>query len=75
MQRKDSGSSAIGLFSVIVFLCYGAGFCLTGIFTYSIVEPDSFFGVVGFLLFWGVLWTIVQILLGYLFVGIAAILS
>lgn len=75
MQRGGSASSFDGLMSIVVLLTIVVAFFLTGVFTYNLIEPDGFFGIVIFLLSWGVLWAIVQFVLSYIFVAIAAIFS
>lgn len=51
MQRKefvgDAGQSGCGQLIYHVFL-----FFLSGTLTYSLVEPQSFLGVLGFLILW-----------------------
>ena len=75
MQRKNSANSSSGFASFAALFFYVVIFSLIGIVTYNIVEPDSLLGVVGFLISWGVLWAIIQLILAYVFIMIAAILN
>ena len=64
-----------GLIGCRVFVLYIAFFFLTGTITYNIVEPHSFFGILIFLVVWGVEQVISQFLLMLLISTIIAIFS
>jgi hypothetical protein len=58
---EDSGLMGCGL-----FLLYIAFFFITGTIAFNIVEPHSFIGILIFLVVWGVVQFICQIILAFL---------
>lgn len=75
MRRNRFAHSSSGFMAFGALLIFVVVFSLTGFFTYNLIEPDGFFGLVVFLISWGVMWAIVQFVLGYVFVALAAIFS
>ena len=59
---QDNGLLGCGL-----FLVYIAFFFITGTMAFSIVEPHSFIGILGFLIVWGILQFVGQAILAVLF--------
>ena len=58
---QDSGLLGCG-----AFLLYIAFFFITGTIAFNIVEPHSFIGILIFLVVWGVVQFICQIILAFL---------
>lgn len=58
---EDSGLMGCGLFVI-----YIAFFFITGTIAFNIVEPHSFIGILIFLVVWGVVQFICQIILAFL---------
>lgn len=61
------------LLGILVIGLQIAGVVLTGMWAYDIVEPNGFFGFLGFLVFWGILeWAVFSVLgfMGAAFIAI-----
>ena len=50
MSNSNIGGALVTVFwGVTIILTIGAGFL-----SWSLIEPDSFFGIIGFLILWGI---------------------
>ena len=68
-----SNSGNGGCLAILIFIIYATAWVGTGTMAWNWVEPDSFWGGIKFLIVWGILGFIAQIIGGLIVAGIASI--
>lgn len=73
MQRKQFVGDSSSKSGCAQFVYHTFLFFLTGIMTYSLVSPQSFFGVLVFLVLWPIVQVITMVVFAFLIAAIASI--
>jgi ABC-type sugar transport system permease subunit len=70
-----SNSDNSGCLGIVMIVIYVAAWIGTGTLAWYWVEPDSFWGAIKFLIVWGILGYIAQIVGGLIIAGIASMME
>jgi hypothetical protein len=70
-----SNSDNSGCLGIVMIIIYAAAWIGTGTMAWNWVEPDSFGGAILFLIAWGILGYIAQIIGGLIIAGIASMME
>ena len=67
-----SDSTRAGCFSIFMIILYVVAWVGTGTLAWNWVEPESFWGAIKFLIAWGILGFIAQLIAGAIAAGVAS---
>lgn len=70
-----SNSENSGCLAIVMIVIYAAAWIGTGTMAWNWVEPESFWGALQFLIAWGILGYIAQIIGGLIIAGIASMMK
>jgi hypothetical protein len=70
-----NNSSAGGFLAILMILATIGSWIGSGVIAWNWVEPDSFFSAVGFLIVWGILGKVFNVVFGLIAAGIASMLD
>lgn len=73
--KKMSNSDNGGCLAILMFIIYALAWVGTGVMAWNWTEPDSFGGAILFLIAWGILGYIAQIIGGLIIAGIASMMK